>query len=138
MSTRGLVHDDTLVFDGTNYDIWKIRMLNYFRVMDSNIEIFLDMDFSLPMDSQNLSLEDENNLYINALVTKVFLHVVSYVVTDSIMPFRNSHELWTKLKDKYEVSNIIEDDCIASTSGRDEFSSSSTSPKCGRHKVMIW
>ena len=30
------------------------------------------------------------------------------------------------------MSNIIEDDCIASTSGRDEFSSSSTSPKCGK------
>ena len=57
---------------------------------------------------------------------------MSYGVTDSIMPFRNSHELWTKLKDKYDVSNSIEDDCIASTFGRDEFSSSSTSPKCGK------
>ena len=37
-----------------------------------------------------------------------------------------------KLQDKYDVSNIIEDDCIASTSGRDEFSSSTTSPKCGK------
>ena len=93
MSASGLVHDDTLLFDGTNYDVWKIRMLNYFRVMDPNIEIFLDMDFFLPMDYQNLSLEDEKNLYLNSLVSKVFLHVVSYVVTDSIMPFRNSHEL---------------------------------------------
>jgi hypothetical protein len=48
------------------------------------------------------------------------------------MPFRRAHELWTKLQDKYDVSNIIEDDCIASTSSRDEFSSSSTSPKCGK------
>ena len=46
------------------------------------------------------------------------------------MPFGSSHELWTKLQDKYYVSNIVEDDCIASTSGCDEFSSSSTSPKC--------
>ena len=30
------------------------------------------------------------------------------------------------------MSNIIEDDCISSTSGRDEFSSSSTSPMCGK------
>ena len=46
--------------------------LNYFRIMDPNIRIFLDMDFSLPMDYQNMSLEDEKNLYLNALVTKVF------------------------------------------------------------------
>jgi hypothetical protein len=30
------------------------------------------------------------------------------------------------------MSNIIKDDCIAFTSGRDEFSSSSTSPMCGK------
>ena len=37
-----------------------------------------------------------------------------------------------KASRKYDVSKIIEDDCIASTSGRDEFSSSSTSPKCSK------
>ena len=46
------------------------------------------------------------------------------------MPFRSAHELWTKLQDIYEVSNIIEDDCSPSTSGRDEFTTSSTSPTC--------
>ena len=30
------------------------------------------------------------------------------------------------------MSNIIKYDCIASTSGHDEFSSSSTSPMCGK------
>ena len=44
------------------------------------------------------------------------------------MPFRSAHELWTKLNEKYDVSKIMEDDCIPSTSGRDELSS--TSPKC--------
>jgi hypothetical protein len=38
MSARGLVHNDTFIFDGTNYDIWRIRMLNHFWVMDPNIE----------------------------------------------------------------------------------------------------
>ena len=46
------------------------------------------------------------------------------------MPFWNAHELWTKLQDKYDVSNIIKDDCPPSTFGRDEFSYSSTSPTC--------
>jgi hypothetical protein len=38
MSARGLVHNDTFIFDGTNYDSWKIHMLNYFRVMDPSME----------------------------------------------------------------------------------------------------
>ena len=46
------------------------------------------------------------------------------------MPLRNAHELWTKLQDKYEVSNIIEDDCCPSTSDHDELTYSSTSPTC--------
>jgi hypothetical protein len=47
MSASELVHNDTFIFDGTNYDIWKIRMLNHFRAMDPNIEIILDKVFLL-------------------------------------------------------------------------------------------
>ena len=132
MSARGLVHDDTFIFDGTNYDVWKIRMLTHFRIMDPHIERILDMGFSPPKDSQNLSLEEEKNSYLDAQATNVLFHVVSNVVLSSIMPFRNAHELWTKLQEKFDVSKIVEDDCSPSTSGRDEFSSSSTSPMCGK------
>jgi hypothetical protein len=51
MSARGLVHDDTFIFDGTNYDIWKIYMLNYFWVMDPTMEQIVDISFSPPKDS---------------------------------------------------------------------------------------
>ena len=132
MSVRGLVHNDTFIFDGRNYDIWKIDMLSHFRAMDPNMERIVDIGFSPPMDSQNLSFKDEKNLYLNAQASNVIVNALSNVVTSSIMPFGSAHELWTKLEDKYDVSNIIEDDCIASTSGRDEFSSSSTSPMCGK------
>ena len=54
MSTRGLVHNDTLIFDGTNYDVWKIHMLNHIRVMDPNLERIVDMGFSPPKDPQNI------------------------------------------------------------------------------------
>ena len=132
MSARGLVHNKPFIFDGTNYDIWKVCMLDYFRGIAPNMEQILDMGFSSPMDPKNLSIEEKINSYLDALASKVLSRAVSLAVTSSIMPFGNSHELWTKLQDKYEVSNIIKDDCIASTSGRDEFSSSSTSPKCGK------
>ena len=62
----------------------------------------------------------------------MLFNIVSIVVFDSIMPYRNAHEMWTKLQDKYDVSKIYEDDCFPSTSGRDEYecSSSTTSPTC--------
>ena len=56
---------------------------------------------------------------------------LSNVVIFQLMPFRDAHELWTKLQDKYGLSNICGDDCSPSTSGRIVFSTSSTSPTCG-------
>ena len=116
-------------FDGTNYDVWRIRMLNYFRDFSPILERIVDMGFSPPKDPKKLSLEDEKNSYLNAHATNVILDVLRNVVIDSIMPFRNAHELWTKIQDKYEVSNIIEDNFCPSTSGRDELTYS-TSPTC--------
>ena len=107
-------------------------MLNLFRAIGPKyIERIVDVVFPPPKDSQ-LSLEDEENSHLDTLVSNGLICVLSDVVLGSIMPFRNAHELWTKIQDKYGVSNLIEDDCSPSTSGRDEFSSSSTSPKCGK------
>ena len=130
MSFRELVHDPTFIFDGTNYVTWKICMLNIFRDISPNIERILDMGFPPPKDSQKLSLEDEEISYLDYLVSNAIVHVLSDEVLGSIMPYWNAHDLWTKLQAKYGKSNIDEDDCSPSTSGRDEFSTSSTSPTC--------
>ena len=71
MSSSGLVHNASLIFDGTNYDDWRNRMLNYFRDIDPYIEQILDMGFSPPKDPKRLSLEDEENSYLDAQASKV-------------------------------------------------------------------
>ena len=93
MLFRELVHDPTFRFDGTNYDVLKIRMLNLLRNIDPNFKIIVDMGFSSPKDSQKLSLEDDKNSYLDTLVSNGLIYVVSDVVLDSIMPYRNAHEL---------------------------------------------
>ncbi len=47
MSTRGLGFSNTLSFDDTNFDVWVIRMLKHFRVLDPNLERIVDMGFLL-------------------------------------------------------------------------------------------
>jgi hypothetical protein len=88
------------------------------------------MGFSPPKDSQSLSLEEKRNSYLNSQATNVLVDFVSDAVILAIMPFRSAHEFWTNIQDKYDMSNKIEDDCIPSTSSRDELSS--TSPKCSK------
>ena len=138
MSARGLVHNDTFIFDGTNYDAWKISMLNIFKDMGPNIEQIVDMGFSSPK-GLDCSLEDEKNLYLNTQATNVFFKYLSIVVLESIRPSWKAHEIWTKLQDKYDVSKNCGNDYSPSTSGRDEFSTSSTSPTCGnpQHNDMV-
>ena len=47
MSFRDLVHDPTFIFDGTNYNVWEIRMLNLFRDIDPILKSIVDMGFLL-------------------------------------------------------------------------------------------
>ena len=91
MSARGFVLDDTFIFDGTNYDVWKIHMLSHFWDIDPYMEQIVDIGFSPPMDSQNLSLEDEKNLYLNAQASNVLVHALSNVDTVSYTHLR-AHE----------------------------------------------
>jgi hypothetical protein len=59
MSASYLVHNDTIIFYGTNYMLWRNHMLSNLRTLCPNIERFLDVHFSPLMDLQNLSIEDE-------------------------------------------------------------------------------
>jgi hypothetical protein len=72
MSVRGLVHNNLFIFDGTNYDLWKIYVLNILRRMSPDMERFLDMGFSSPKDPQNLSLERRKTLVSMLLLLMCF------------------------------------------------------------------
>ena len=54
MSSSGLVHNASLIFDGTNYDDWRNRMLNYFRDINPYIEQILDMGVFSSKGSENI------------------------------------------------------------------------------------
>ena len=51
-------------------------MLNIFRDMDPNLERIVDMGFSPPKDSQELSLEDEKNSYLDTLACNGLIYVL--------------------------------------------------------------
>ena len=50
MSVRGLAHNDLFILDGTNYDLWKIYVLNILWGISPDMERILDMGFSSPKD----------------------------------------------------------------------------------------
>ena len=102
----GLVHNDSLIFDGTNYNDWRNRMLDYFRDIDPSIEQILDMGFPPPKDPKRLSLEDEENSYLDAQASNVVFISLRNAVALSVSPYRSAHELWTKLQDKIGRAHV--------------------------------
>src|SRR5664279_4435928 len=147
MSSSGLVHNDTFKFDGTNYILWRNRMLCKLRALCPYIERFLDVGFSPPVDPQNLSLEDEKNLHLEAQVYNEFLRSMNFTVYGFLIDLKckSSHKMWTKLEERYGGSTSLEIDYlskglsspshleelqVASTAGCEESSIPSTSPKC--------
>ena len=94
MSFRELVHNPTFKFYGTNYDVWKICILNSFRDMGTNyVKRIVDVDFPPPKDSQ----EEEENSHLGTLVSNGLICVLSDLVLGSIIPFWSAHEVWKKL-----------------------------------------
>jgi hypothetical protein len=59
------------------------------------------------MDPLNISLEDENNLHLNALASHKFIQVCSLEVLWSISNCKTTHEEWTKLEKTYGELNIL-------------------------------
>ena len=96
------------------------------------------MGFSPPEDPQRLSLEDDKNSYLNAQASNVLFDALSNVVLFQLIPFRDAHELWTKLEDKYGVSKICGDDCPPSTSGCVASQLLLLHLHVVCHKVMTW
>ena len=111
MSASSIVHNDTIIFDGTNYALWRNCLLCNLRTLCPNIERFLDVGFSPPMDPQNLSLEDEKNLHLEAQVSNELIFSLSPTVNLflTIVKRKSSHEKWTKLKEIFggSISNIV-------------------------------
>jgi hypothetical protein len=88
MSASYLVHNDTIIFYVTNYDLWRNRMLCNLWTLCPNIERFLDVGFSPPMDPQSLSIEDEKKLHLEAQVSNEILLSVRSIVYACFDGFR--------------------------------------------------
>ena len=147
MSTSELVHDDTFCFNGTNYIMWRLRMLCHFRAMGPNALRIVVVGNSNLKDGQSLSLDD---MHLDSEALSVIHQAITFEVFKSISSCSLAHEAWTKIEDIYGGSNLDEDNIlfgelmeefstflnheelsIASTSDYLHTSTSFTSPTCG-------
>jgi hypothetical protein len=112
MLARGLILNDTIIFDGTNYPSWKNHILCKLQTLCPNIEQFLDVGFYPLMGPQNLSVEDERNSHLEAQVSNEFALSLSPVVYVIMMASKckMSNAIWTKLEETFGGSTSLEID----------------------------
>src|SRR4051794_30946014 len=113
MSASNIVHNDTIIFNDTNYLLWRNRLFYNLRTLCPNIERFLDVGFSPPMDPQNLSLEDEKKLHLEAQVSNEFLSSLSPEFQSFLrddMKCKSSHDIWTKIRGAFcgSISHMVD------------------------------
>lgn len=147
MSTSELVHDDTFCFNGTNYIMWRLRMLCHFRAMGPNALRIVVVGNSNIKDGQSPSLDD---MHLDCEALSFIHQAITFEVFKSISSCSLAHDAWTKIEDIYGGSNLHEDNIlfgelmeefstflnheelsIASTSDYLHTPTSFTSPTCG-------
>ena len=94
MSTSELVHDDTFCFNGTNYIMWRLRMLCHFRAMGSNAFRIVVVGNSNLKDGQSPSLDD---MHLDCEALSVIHQAITFEVFKSILSCSLAHEAWTKI-----------------------------------------
>ena len=132
MSTSGIVHNDTFDFDGTNYHLWRIRMLCHFRTMGPNVLRIVTIGAHIAKDCLSPSLED---MHIDSDALVAIHQAITFDVFKSILMCKTAHEAWTKLDDVYGGSYLDEANIfpmktvgeVSTTSCHDEHPIASTS-----------
>ena len=106
MSTIGLVHNGIFDFDGTNYTLWRIRMLHHFRAMGPNTLRIVLVGIA---DKKDDASSSTNEMYLDCEAFLAIHRTISPEVFKSISTCKSAHEVWTKLEDIYGGSNLDED-----------------------------
>src|SRR3990170_3173480 len=110
MSTSGIVHDDTFCFSGTNYHLWRIRMLCHFRAMGPNIVRIVLVGLHPWKNDLCPSIDENEDRHLGYDAKNSIVQAITYEVFKSIMYLETAHEIWTKLEEIYYGLNLIEGD----------------------------
>ena len=122
MSTSGIAYNDIFDFDGTNYHLWRIRMLCHFRAMGPNVLRIVTNGVNIAKDCLSPSHKD---MYVDSDALVAIHQAITFNVFKSISMCETAHETWTKLDDVYGGTHLDEaNSFLMETSGEDPMTSS--------------
>ena len=110
MATMEFMHPgNALHFDGSNYAYWKIRMIIYIKVMGPNLWRIVDAGFATPIDPQNPTQREEQNLQLDAQALNALYSVLSVEEFNRVSNLENAHDVWTTLMEIHEGTSTVKE-----------------------------
>jgi uncharacterized small protein (DUF1192 family) len=104
---------EILLSDCSNYVSWSTSVINAFRTVDSQLEQILDKSI-IPSsyDRKNASEEDQRCIRLNYLAYDILSNSLSKedyraFITRYDEPIHDAHDIWTRIKTKFEESKHI-------------------------------
>ncbi|XP_058776658.1 uncharacterized protein LOC131650979 [Vicia villosa] len=97
------------IFNGENYDFWRVKMETYFSSQD--IWDIVEEGFTVPADTSTLNATQEKELKKNKQRNSKALFTLQQAVTDAIFPrimgAKTAKDVWNTLKEEFQGSDKV-------------------------------
>jgi hypothetical protein len=85
------------LFDGNNYDYWKIRMMAHLKAISKNMWRIVNDGYAI-LNPNELSPTDEENMVLDDQAMNVLYDALCVSEFNRIKNLKNAHDIWEKLK----------------------------------------
>ncbi|XP_058732707.1 uncharacterized protein LOC131604272 [Vicia villosa] len=97
------------IFNGENYDFWRVKMETYFSSQD--LWDIVEEGFTVPADTSTLNATQEKELKKNKQKNSKALFTLQQAVTDAIFPrimgAKSAKDAWNTLKEEFQGSDKV-------------------------------
>jgi hypothetical protein len=114
---------EILLDDCSNYASWSTSVINAFKIIDSQLEQIIDKSI-MPSnyDRKNISEEDQRCIRLNYLAFDILGNSLSKEDFHAFIirynePFHDVHDIWTRIKNKFDESKHDSSFCASTSFG---------------------
>src|ERR1044072_4104398 len=97
------------IFNGENYDFWRVKIETYFTSLD--LWDIVEEGFTVPADTSTLNATQEKELKKNKQKNSKALYTLQQAVTDAIFPrimgAKTAKEAWNTLQEEFQGSDKV-------------------------------
>src|SRR6266542_96297 len=99
-----------LVFDGNDFQYWKVRMACYLEAVGSDVWRVTVEDYTPPVDPHAPTVEEELLVKANAKAKNLLYGAMTKEIFNRICSCTTSHDIWTALELIHEGSKSVRND----------------------------